>query len=61
MRKYICLSMSMLLLVACTISTDYRDLLRNKEYSNALRVLTVRAEQGDAEAQSELGTMYANG
>ena len=40
---------------------EYKKAKDRKDYDTALRLLKPLAEQGDADAQAELGTMYENG
>jgi uncharacterized protein len=50
-----------MLLFASPLWADYKDALKNSDYDTALREIRPLALKGDAEAQSILGTMYANG
>lgn len=50
-----------ILLIASPLWADYKDALKIGDYDAALREIKPLALKGDAEAQSILGTMYANG
>ena len=43
------------------LRADYKEDLKKGDYKAVLREITPLAQKGDAEAQSILGTMYANG
>jgi TPR repeat protein len=51
----------MLLSLASPLWADYKDALKAGDYDTAIREIRPLALEGDAEAQSILGTMYANG
>jgi len=51
----------LLLILASPSWADYKDALKLGDYDAALREIKPLALKGDAEAQSILGTMYANG
>jgi hypothetical protein len=44
-----------------SISAQSRDLIRNSEQGESLDAIKKKAEQGDADAQNDLGVKYANG
>jgi len=50
-----------LLLLSSTLWADYKEALKKGDYKAVLSEITPLAQKGDAEAQSILGTMYANG
>jgi uncharacterized protein len=50
-----------LLLLSSPLCADYKEALKKGDYGAVLREITPLAQKGDAEAQSILGTMYANG
>lgn len=50
-----------MLLFASPLWADYKDALKMGDYETALREIKPLALKGDSEAQSILGTMYANG
>lgn len=58
-RKFV--FVMLLLTFANPLWADYKDALRTGDYEAALREIRPLALKGDAEAQSILGTMYANG
>jgi len=48
-------------LLTSPLWADYKEALKKGDYKTVLREITPLAQKGDAEAQSILGTMYANG
>ena len=59
------LALTFLFLFSCSVYgddlQDGRDAYKRKDYATAYKLLAPLAEQGDAGAQSNLGTMYGDG
>ena len=59
-----CLGLSLLLSASFSVAgwkEDYRKALSNQNFTEAVRIAKGQAEQGDADAQNNLGLLYLNG
>lgn len=66
MKNILTLLMVLVLLMSASVSfagwkEDYRSALSRQNFTDAVRIVQREAEQGDAEAQNNLGLLYING